>query len=121
MEKGSQSEPKIDAKIIQKWFWAAKGGTNVDLEYFLNRFWNQSNFKRFFEHVKWSPGVFYNRRAGSQEGGRGGGKPPPWGSEVWKSGFKDWKKKAKQERKKDLHARPVGRRIDSGPSFYFYS
>ena len=42
-------------------------------------------------------------------GGGGGGKPPPWGSEVWKSGFQRKKKGGKEERRKDLHARPVGR------------
>ena len=34
MKKGSQNDAKIDAKIIKKRFWAAKGAANVDLEYF---------------------------------------------------------------------------------------
>ena len=34
-EKGSQNDAKIDAKIIKNRFWAAKGATHVDLEYFL--------------------------------------------------------------------------------------
>ena len=35
MKKGSQNDAKIDAKIIKNRIWAAKGATNVDLEYFL--------------------------------------------------------------------------------------
>ena len=30
-------------------------------------------------------GTKYPRRAVPKDGGKGGGKPPPWGSEVWKS------------------------------------
>ena len=35
MKNGSQNDAKIYAKIIKNQFWAAKGATNVDLEYFL--------------------------------------------------------------------------------------
>ena len=35
MQNGSQNDAKIDAKIIKNRFWAAKGATDVDLEYFL--------------------------------------------------------------------------------------
>ena len=35
---GGQKEAKIDAKIIEERFWAARGATHVDLEYFLEVF-----------------------------------------------------------------------------------
>ena len=35
---GGQDEVKIDAKIIKDRFWAARGATHVDLEYFLEVF-----------------------------------------------------------------------------------
>ena len=35
LKNGSQNDAKIDAEIIKNRFWAAKGATNVDLEYFL--------------------------------------------------------------------------------------
>ena len=38
METESQNEVKIDAKIIKDRFWAARGATHVDLEYFLEVF-----------------------------------------------------------------------------------
>ena len=40
-------------------------------------------------------------RAGVQEGGKGGGKPLPWGLEVWRIG-------RKEDKRKDLHARREG-------------
>ena len=45
MEKEGQNEAKIDAKIIEDRFWAARGATHVDLEYFLEVFWG----RRFFD------------------------------------------------------------------------
>ena len=38
MKTGGQNEAKIDAKIIEDRFWAARGATHVDLEYFLEVF-----------------------------------------------------------------------------------
>ena len=45
METESQNEVKIDAQIIKDRFWAARGATHVDLEYFLEVFWG----RRFFD------------------------------------------------------------------------
>ena len=47
MKKGSQNDVKIDAKIIKNRFWAAKGATNVDLEYFLAVFLGMHFFDDF--------------------------------------------------------------------------
>ncbi len=38
MKTGGQNEAKIDDKIIEDRFWAARGVTHVDLEYFLEVF-----------------------------------------------------------------------------------
>ena len=38
MKTGGQKESKIDAKIIEERFGAARGATHVDLEYFLEGF-----------------------------------------------------------------------------------
>ena len=34
-EHWSQNDAKIDAKMIQSWFWVASGAADVDLEHFL--------------------------------------------------------------------------------------
>ena len=85
MKKGSQNDAKIDAKIIKKWFWAAKGAANVDLEYSWVVFWkiwifddfrvlqksakNRTNADKVFQKAKFSEARRNER--GGREGGEG--------------------------------------------------
>ena len=42
-----QNGAKIDARIIKHRYWAAKGGTNVDLEYFSRSLGSSRRFNDF--------------------------------------------------------------------------
>ena len=61
------------------------------------------------------PSAIKTRRRGSQEGGKGEVNLPPGGRRFGKTGIGLLENKKKEERRKDLHARPEGRRILSGP------
>ena len=74
MKNGLQNGAKIDAKIIQCRFWAAKGAPTVDLECFLGGFEKLYNFQSSLDAQKGSK----IDRCGTQ-GGEGGAKG-------WKSG-----------------------------------
>ena len=74
MKNGFQNGAKIDAKIIQCRFWAAKGAPTVDLECFLGGFEKLYNFQSSLDAQKGSK----IDRCGTQ-GGEGGAKG-------WKSG-----------------------------------
>ena len=74
MKNGIQNGAKIDAKIIQCRFWAAKGVPTVDLECFLGGFEKLYNFQSSLDAQKGSK----IDRCGTQ-GGEGGAKG-------WKSG-----------------------------------
>ena len=78
MKNGLQNGAKIDAKIIQCRFWAAKGAPTVDLECFLGGFEKLYNFQSSLDAQK---GLKIDR-CGTQ-GGEGGAKG-------WRSGMGGW-------------------------------
>ena len=70
MKNGLQNGAKIDAKIIQCRFWAAKGAPTVDLECFLGGFEKLYNFQSSLDAQKGSKIDRCGTRGG--EGGRQG-------------------------------------------------
>ena len=47
IKNGGQNGPKIDAKIIKRRLWAAKGSPGTDCDCFLEGFWRDLIFGEF--------------------------------------------------------------------------
>ena len=71
-------------------------------------FGNEKYFEANFERLSGGPGPIGTYPAEPREGGKGGGKPPPWGLEVRKD---KTRKRKTEERRTGSTRRPVGRRI----------